>query len=246
MDAHTHYPPDYIALGVRRLERGDVDWASGPQLAVGQGPWSRRAAMALQSRLGVGGAAFRMSPDREIEVDTGFTGVWRRETLESHGGWDEGWPVNQDAELAARVRARGGRIVCLPEMAASYVPRDSLPALARQYWRYGMYRAKTSRQHPESMRRSHVLPPALVLTLAGALVGPGRLARPLRALVALYGLALGAASVGQARPGARRDAILLPAVFATMHLAWGSGFIAGCRRFGPPLAALARLPRRAA
>ena len=25
MDAHTHYPPDYIARGVERLRAGDVD-----------------------------------------------------------------------------------------------------------------------------------------------------------------------------------------------------------------------------
>jgi hypothetical protein len=33
----------------------------------------------------------------------------------------------------------------------------------------------------------------------------------------------------------------LPAIFATMHLAWGIGFYAGCARFGPPLRALRRL-----
>jgi len=242
MDAHTRYPPDYIALGVRRLEAGDVEWVSGPQLAVGEGPWSRRIAMALQSRLGVGGASFRLSTDREIEVDTGFTGVWRRTTLEAHGGWDEGWPVNQDAELAARVRASGGRIVCLPEMAASYSPRESLAALARQYYSYGMYRAKTSRRHSESMRRSQILPPALVLALAGSAL-PGRPGRAPRALLGVYAVAVAAASAAQAKPGRRGDAALLPAVFATMHVAWGAGFIAGSRRFGPPVAALAAMVR---
>ena len=32
MDAHTLYPPDYLARGVERLRRGDVAWVSGPQL----------------------------------------------------------------------------------------------------------------------------------------------------------------------------------------------------------------------
>ncbi len=31
------------------------------------------------------------------------------------------------------------------------------------------------------------------------------------------------------------DAASLPLVFATMHLAWGLGFLVGCVRFGPPL-----------
>jgi hypothetical protein len=55
------------------------------------------------------------------------------------------------------------------------------------------------------------------------------------------------ASVQVARRASLRDAIGVPLVFATMHLAWGAGFLAGCVRFGPPLRALARmLPMRGA
>src|ERR1700741_3942591 len=93
MDAHTHYPPEYLAAGVERLERGGTAWVSGPQLATGTDTWSRRVALALSTRLGTGGAAFRLAMEEEIEVDTGFTGVWRCETLERYGGWDEDWPV---------------------------------------------------------------------------------------------------------------------------------------------------------
>ena len=91
-----------------------------------------------------------------------------------HGGWDEGWPINQDGELAARIRAEGGRVVCVSEMAAAYVPRNSPKALARQYWRYGQYRVKTSGRHPTSLRRSHILAPGLALALVAAVI-PGRL-----------------------------------------------------------------------
>ena len=189
MDAHTLYPPDYLARGVERLRRGDVAWVSGPQLPHGSGKWSRRVALALGTRLGIGGAAFR-NARRELEVDAGYTGVWRRETLLSHGGWDQEWPINEDGELAARIREAGGRIVCIPEMAALYVPRDSLRALARQYWRYGNYRAKTCRAHPESMRRSHLLPPALAVAVPLALMRRSRLGRVARAGMAAYAAAL--------------------------------------------------------
>ena len=241
MDAHTFYPPDYLACGVERLRRGDVEWVAGPQVPRASGPWSRRVALALGSRLGVGGASFRRIGEREHEADSGFTGVWRRVTLESHGGWDEDWPVNQDSELGARIRARGGRIVCVPEMAAGYVPRDSVRSLARQYWRYGQYRAKTSGRHPASMRRSHLVPPALLATLAAALL-PGRAGRPFRVGSAAYGVALLAtavASLGRARP--RADAAFVPLLLATMHVTWAAGFLAGSMRFGPPLEAIARV-----
>ena len=238
MDAHTYYPPGYLQLGVDRLRGGGAEHVSGPQLAHGTGPWSRRVALALSTRLGTGGAAFRHLAEGEIEVDSGFTGLWRRTTLEEHGGWDEGWWNDQDSELAARIRKAGGRIVCVPEMEASYVPRDSLEALARQYWRYGFYRAKTFGRHPETMRRSHVLAPGLALALIAALRGW----RVGRAALAAYGLAVAGVSASAVSNAEEpRDAASLPLVFACMHLSSGFGFLAGCARWGPPLKALGRL-----
>ena len=251
MDAHTLYPEDYLAQGVARLRRGGADHVSGPQLAHGEGTWSRRVALALETPLGRGGAEFRQPSNSEIEVDSGFTGVWPRSVLEAHSGWNEDWHNDQDSELAARIRGSGGRIVCLPEMGARYIPRDSLKALARQYWRYGVYRAKTSGAHPETMRRSHLLAPSLVVSLAAAILPLGGLRKLGRAAVALWC----AAVVGVATAEAWRadttdldasvgDVAALPAVFGAMHLAWGFGFLFGCVRFGPPLRAFAHLARR--
>ena len=152
MDAHSFFPPRYLALGVERLERGDgVEQVAGPMLPRGTGRWSRRVTLALATRLGMGGsrrweaAAAAGAEPVEVELDTGvFAGVFRRETLVSLGGWDDGFPVNQDSELASRIIASGGRIVSLSEMGSSYLPRDDLRALWRQYWRYGFYRAKTA------------------------------------------------------------------------------------------------------
>ena len=172
--------------------------------------------------------------------------------LEAHGGWDEDWHNDQDFELAARIRGSGGRILCLPEMSAEYIPRNSLSSLARQYWRYGVYRVKTSRAHPQSMRRSHLLAPS-------SRDGDGCCCAAARPAAAARARAIGvwcAAVVGMAMVEAWRadttvdidatagDVIALPAVFGAMHLAWGFGFLFGCMRFGPPLRALAHLLRR--
>ena len=139
--------------------------------------------------------------------------------------------------------AAGGRLVCLPEMAAGYEPRNSLRGLARQYFRYGYYRAKTSRRHPHSMRRSHVLAPLLVSTAAAAAAGPRPLRHPARRLIAAYALVLVTASVREGVRRRRPDAAGLPLVLATMHGSWGSGFLAGCARFGLPVGALRNLAR---
>jgi glycosyltransferase involved in cell wall biosynthesis len=241
MDAHSYFPPRYLALGVERLERGDgVAQVCGPMLPRGTGRWSRRVTLALGTRLGMGGSnkweavAGEHGEPVEIELDTGvFAGVWRRDTLDRLGGWDDGFPVNQDSELAARILADGGRVVCLSTMGSAYLPRDSLKTLWRQYFRYGLYRAKTSARHPSSLRTSHLLPPALVLAALAAVVAP----RPLRLLarvgLAFYAVAVGAETVRAVRRGASpRVACGLPAVFATLHASWGSGFLLGVVRFG--------------
>ena len=246
MDAHTFYPPDYIARGIERLRRGDVVWVAGPVIPEGRGTWSRRVALALGSWLGTGGSARLESagPEDERELDTGvFAGMARREVVQAHGGWDEEWRVNQDSELAARILADGGRIVSIPALASRYVPRDDLESLTKQYWRYGTFRAKTASRHPNSLEPRQLFPLALAGAVAGAVVLP----RPLRSLARLgvgaYGAALAANSTRVARDHGAADGAGVAVVLAIMHLAWGFGFVNGSVRFGPPVAAFARMLR---
>ncbi len=247
MDAHTEYGDDYIALGVARLQRGDTRWVSGPPIATGRGRVSRVVALALRSPLGRGGsrkwAAERSDAEAEYELDSGlFAGVWERSTLLEYGGWDERWSRNQDSEMAGRFLARGERLICLPAMASWYAPRDSLPGLWSQYLSYGEFREWTARRHPHTMRRSHLLAPALVVCIAAGIIAPRRLRRAARHGLKLYAAAL-AYAAWQARSDAAEpvDAAFLPVVLATMHVAHGVGAYRGAVRHGPPLAALARV-----
>jgi succinoglycan biosynthesis protein ExoA len=238
IDAHARYPPSYLSRGVDRLRQGDVDWVSGPQVPVGTEVWSRRIALALGTSFATGGS-HRWPADAahhsggEVELETGvFAGVWRRTTLERHGGWDEGWPINQDSELAARMLEHGRRIVSMPELAAEYAPRASLGELSRQYRRYGMYRAKTAWRHPWTVRPRHVALPGLIFAAAAALAGPRPLRRAGRRVVGVYAVAVAGQSARTAvEPG---DVIALPAVFVTMHGSWGAGFLLGLVVFARP------------
>jgi len=247
MDAHTFYTDCYLEMGVERLRRGDTEWVSGPQIPRPVGTVSRAVALALSSWLGRGGSR-KWDDDvltaEERELDTGvFGGMWRRERLLDAGGWDERWPINQDSEMASRFLEHGARLVCLPEMAGYYVPRDSLTALARQYYRYGFYRARTFRRHPHSMRRSHLIPPALAGSLLSALAAPQRLRSVSRLALAAYFVTLAgsAARMAAGEKGQRAEGALLLVVLPTMHFGWGFGTLAGILRFGAPLSALARL-----
>jgi glycosyltransferase involved in cell wall biosynthesis len=246
MDAHTFYSERYLAAGVERLRRGGTEWVSGPAIPRPSGAVSRAVALALASWLGRGGSRkWSASSGRsdERQLDSGvFGGVWQRARLLEAGGWDERWPVNQDSEMAARFLLTGARLVCLPEMAGHYMPRDSLAALARQYFRYGFYRVRTFRRHPQSMRYSHLIAPALACVLVAAGLAPRRLRRASRLTLAAY-LAGVAATGAKVAIGERerREGALLVAVLPVMHFGWGFGTLVGALRFGPPLAALAHL-----
>jgi hypothetical protein len=254
MDAHTFYPPDYLAAGVERLGHGDTEWVSGPAIPEPVGRVSRAVARALGTFMGQGGSrkwesisadpdGGEAQPPAEIELDSGvFAGVWRREKVLALGGWDEGWPSNQDAEMAGRFIAAGERLICLPRMGARYVPRDTLRGVYHQYWGYGHYRVRTWRRHPVAMRRAQVLTPAIVAAAVSALIAPRPLRRVARAGMGAYGAALGLETVRALRRGVPPgDAVLVPAALVAMHFGYGVGVWRGVFRFGPPLAALAHI-----
>lgn len=241
MDAHTVYPDDYLALGVRRLEEGGIRWVSGPQLPTGRGRVSRAVALALGSPLGRGGSRkWERRNGTEFVVDSGvFCGVWERATLLEYGGWDERWPINQDSELAGRFLRKGELLVCVPAMAAEYTPRDSFSGLWRQYRRYGEFRVKTARHHPHTMRRSHLLAPAVVLDAVLCVAAPRPVRRTARVGLMVYGASIAAAGVRAARRSENTaDAALVPLVLVTMHFGHGAGALTGAKRHGVPLAAL--------
>ena len=247
MDAHTIYPDDYAARGVARLAEGGTRWVSGPQVPVGHGPVSRAVALALGGSLGRGASRKWGAQDEhdrgEFELDTGvFAGVWERATLMEYGGWDERWPRNSDSEMAARFLANGEHLVCLPAMGGRYTPRDSLRSLWRQYVDYGEFRARTSRRHPRSMRSSHLLAPAILLTGMAAIAAPRPLRRWAQFGELLYVVSLTVAGVrARATSESGSDAALVPAVLLLMHYGHGLGQLKGWMQYGAPYAAVAHL-----
>ena len=208
------------------------------QRASGRTPFERAVATAMGSWLGAGGARYRRG-GAEGPVDTVYLGVFRRDALAAAGGFDETLERNQDYELNWRLRAAGEAVWFDPGLAAGYRPRGSVAALARQYFDYGRWKRVVLRRHPASMRARQLAAPALVLALAAALglaawsgfAGEPRVAAAALAVPAGYAAAL---ALGAAR-AARRDrigAVRVAVALATMHLAWGAGFLGAARTVG--------------
>jgi glycosyltransferase involved in cell wall biosynthesis len=226
MDAHSLYADDYIAESVRLLEETGAENVGGVQRATGTTWLACAIAAAVSSKFAAGDAAYRNATTPSW-TDTVYLGAWRTETLRRLGGMREDWAVNEDYEMNVRLRAAGGRIYLSPTIRSTYFVRASIPKLARQYARYGFWKVRTLLAHPSSLRWRQLVAPAFVLSLLAtpltvALMGPLGAAH-----LVLYAAANLLASLMTAAKSGWRLLPALPIIFLTVHLSWGSGFLAG-------------------
>jgi succinoglycan biosynthesis protein ExoA len=229
MDVHCEYAPDYVRKCVEVLERTGADNVGGSQRARARTAFQRALCAALASPLGVGGARYR-SADAEGYVDTVFLGAFRRRVFEAVGLWDPGAITNEDAELNQRILDSGGQIYLSREIVVHYFPRDSFRTLARQYYKYGIGRARTLLKLGSFPNIRPALPFLMVVGGTLLLVVPPLW--PLAPLAfAAYALATGAEAV---RVGAGLGPAAIPtiwAIFPTLHVSHGVGFAAGLLRY---------------
>jgi len=235
VDGHAVIPRDYVEIAVRTLDETGADNVGGIMGAEGVTDFERAVAAAMTSWFGVGGAAFHIGGGAGPAL-TVYLGCFRRSALDRVGGFDESMVRAQDWELNHRIRATGGLIWFTPELRVSYRPRGSLRRLARQYHEYGRWRREVARRHPETVSLRYLAPPlALAAVTGGTLLGVVGLVTGARGLLVGFVLPAGyaaadlIASTRAARGLPWRSARWLPAVFATMHGAWGAGFIRGTR-----------------
>ena len=229
-DAHSKPYPDYVANSVRALEEGRGENVGGVwEILPGAQTWiAESIAVAAAHPLGVGDALYRHAK-RAAYVDTVPFGSFRRELVEQIGPFDESLLTNEDYEFNTRVRQSGGTVWLDPAIRSVYFSRSTFGALARQYWRYGFWKLRMLRRYPSTLRWRQALPPAFVLSLAGLLLLGLWLYPFLWLLGAEILLYLSVMLLAGFRAAQKRHkpllAIGLPLAIATMHLAWGSGFL---------------------
>lgn len=226
LDAHAALPPDYVERVCVALEAPNVANAGGMQAAVGDTATGRAIAAALMSRFGAGGAAFHTATGGARAVDTVYLGAFDRAAVDAIGGYDEELLANEDYDLNWRLRDAGHEIWLDPALRVLYQPRDSLRTLARQFWRYGWWKQRMLKRHPASVRPRQLAAPALVVGLVGSALAAGPMPRIAAITPAVYGIAVAAAAATNQHEISLAERARLVGVYPTMHLAWGSGFLA--------------------
>jgi succinoglycan biosynthesis protein ExoA len=233
LDAHSCPINAYIRQSVETLLATGAGVAGGVwKIAPGStGVTARAIARAVAHPLGAGDAAYRIGPPRpgRSQVDTVPYGCYRKSTWEKIGGYNEKLQTNEDYEFNYRVRLGGQPVLLDSDIRCTYIARSNLSALAKQYFRYGWWKAKMLLKHPGSLRLRQAIPVGFV-TVIVALVGASVLFEWARwllgSILLLYVLVLSTTSLSIGwKAGDWGIVPILPSVFATVHFAWGSGML---------------------
>jgi hypothetical protein len=231
LDCHTRYPPDYLTSCVVASRESGAWLVGGEFLPVGRTPMERAVACATDGPFG--GAHWKMETTEPVDVDTVTYGIYRAEAFERAGLFDEELVRDEDEELAMRIWLSGGRVVYDPRIRMYYVPRGSYSAAFRQYYEYGLWKVPVMLKHRRATSGRSLAPVGFVASLLGlGAVAPWSMTarRLLAAEVATYaasGVVFGALSV-RARGESSRLLPAVVAVYPTVHVAFGLGFLRGC------------------
>ncbi len=230
LDAHSMPIPEYVERCVAAHQAGKGENIGGVwEIRPGAETWMGESiSFAAAHPLGVGDAMYRLNA-KAGAVDTIPFGSFRRSLIETIGAFDETLLANEDYEFNTRVRESGGVVWLDPGIRSIYFSRSTIGKLAVQYWRYGFWKFRMLQRYPHTLRWRQALPPAFILILVLLIVlslwiVPARYLLGLQLFV--YFIPLGLAGLKLAFN--KRKGFLfwgLPLAIATMHFAWGAGFL---------------------
>ena len=232
MDAHAVFPPEYVTQLVAALDETQADNVGTVVVTVPADDtvMARAIAIGLSHPLGVGNSQFRIGTNVRKWVDHVPFGCWHRATLERLGPFDESLVRGQDVELNARILARGGRILLLPDVKSTYYARRSLGQLGRMLYQYGYFKPLIGRRIGKVLTLRQLAPPALVLALGAALLlgawwDPPML--PVAGVIVPYATIVAAAAAFVARRQGLSCGLALLMILPVMHVGYGLGYLRG-------------------
>ncbi|MBN1479538.1 glycosyltransferase family 2 protein [candidate division KSB1 bacterium] len=230
LGAHTTIERQFVSTNIKYMNELGVKCTGGTQINVGETYLQRAIGFGMGSVFGIPSAPYRFFPKKRF-VDTVVYAAYKRQLFDEVGYFDEELCISEDAEFNWRIRKAGNKIFYTPEIISYYYPRKNLFRLFKQFFNYGIFRVNVMKKHIDSVKLIHFLPPLFVATMVVLSVGGffvpllWKLAAVVLALYILY-IILGAfLTAGKVKK--IHYVPVLPPVFATMHISWGTGFLVG-------------------
>jgi cellulose synthase/poly-beta-1,6-N-acetylglucosamine synthase-like glycosyltransferase len=234
LGAHSTCAKDYISKCVRYLDEYNADNVGGIMKTLPRKPGLVGEAITtcLSHPFGVGGSYFRIHTDKPRWVDTVFGGCYRREVFQKIGLFNEHLTGSQDIEFNLRLKKAGGKTLLAPDIVSYYYARSDLKSFWRHNFRNGVWAVLPFLYSPVMpVRWRHLVPLAFVLGLLGSAVF-ALVVRSgwyvLACIVGAYAIAAFASALHVAvKKRGFQYLLIMPVVFASLHLGYGLGSVWG-------------------
>ncbi len=243
MIGHAWVPPDHLEVRMSRFHTIETELGTrlgglGARVRESDLPISkvgRWIEAALTSPLGGSGQFARFSKEGPTKIPP-FT-LYRRDAIESVGGWNEEFITTQDSEINHRLIANGWPLWRTPETFVRMAKRTTVKQWWRMGHRYGFWRMKHVIGAKSRMRIGEFLPWIGLATVIGlGIDGQSWLSVPgfMWPIIA-YLLTLFAVGVDEARRAKEAPLVWgVPAMLIILHTSFSIGLLAGVFRSGKP------------
>jgi glycosyltransferase involved in cell wall biosynthesis len=246
VDAHAEIPKDFVSKNIRVLESGEyICGGLRPTVLEETTPWNETLLLAENSMFGSSIAPYRNNPGKTY-VKSLFHGAYRREVFDRVGGFNEELVRTEDNEIHYRMRKAGFKLRFDPQIVSYQHIRSSFVRMLRQKYENGYWVGVTAKKCPECLEKYHFVPfafvSAIALSSAGLLVTGlfknirvvQRFRNVIKFLTGLMWRLYGTLSVVMSvmasfKAGKKRNITnaALPALFLSLHVAYGAGTFMG-------------------
>lgn len=230
VDAHTTFPPEFVGLNVRDLDKGE-DICGGKVISVPakKDNWSITLNEAENSMFGGSFAAFRHAESARY-VSTAAFAIYRKEVFDKVGRYNEILTRTEDNEMHYRMKRAGYKFYYDPEIISYRVTRATLSKLLKQKYLNGYWIGRTLGVEPKCFSLYHFVPLAFVLAIfATSVLALSGIKWPTVALWIAYGLAntvmtfMAVTRCKECNP----SFVCMPILFLLLHVWYGIGTVAG-------------------
>ncbi len=230
VDAHTTFPPEFIELNVRDLDKGE-NICGGKVISIPakKGKWGITLNEAENSMFGGSFAAFRHAESAQY-VSTAAFAIYRKEVFDKVGRYNEVLTRTEDNEMHYRMKQAGYKFYYDPEIVSYRETRATLGKLLKQKYLNGYWIGRTLGVEPRCFSLYHFVPFAFVLAIfLSTILALCGLSWPAIILWSAYGLANIAMAVMAVIECKDRNLlfICLPVLFLMLHVWYGVGTIVG-------------------
>lgn len=230
VDAHARIPRNFVSRNVYNINQGEYVVGGGrPNISSNVSSWKLTLLAAEDSLFGSSVASYRRPATQKEYMDSLFHAAYRREVIQTVGGFNEDLGRTEDNEFHYRIRQAGYKMCCCPDIISYQHSRNDLKSMIRQKYSNGRWIGLTLSECPGCLSYFHFAPFLFVMAILGcsvlAFVGFPLF---LYILLIIYGMfdivnAVGCCTMKNIQP----QFALLPIIFPILHISYGIGTAVG-------------------